>query len=388
MDYKEFDDKIKSLMENHSESVDEGIWSVIDKRLTYRKRVVFIKKAGLFATAAAIIGGIFLFINPQTDTSVTNQTKSIAIVESPIVIIEADSVKPDVNNNAIAHIESKEVAHISSEVVSTPTVIENDIVVEKAEISEKADTVFTPQTEAPVKKYKTISEQLAANEYLANNLNSDNKEKGTKIELSAKTNMYTINSSGNIDFTTPSFALGTGQNSNYGITPISTPKHFFPVSAGLQVQLSFFKGKMALGAGVNYTYLYSTYEALVDKAFQGNVEQELHYIGVPIDLYYNIISTDNLIFYANIGGAIEKGLQAGYKVVNLSNNNSLRKESINGVQLSANVGIGFEYRFIKSMGVFIDPKLTYFFDCEQPYSIRSEQPLQFNLELGFRFHLK
>ena len=57
------------------------------------------------------------------------------------------------------------------------------------------------------------------------------------------------------------------------------------------------------------------------------------------------------------------------------------------VQWSANVGIGLEYRIWDFMGIYVDPRLTYFFDCDQPYSVRTEQPLQFNLELGFRFHI-
>ena len=76
-----------------------------------------------------------------------------------------------------------------------------------------------------------------------------------------------------------------------------------------------------------------------------------------------------------------------YEMTDLSSVTYQKDGKASGLQWSANVGIGLEYRFLDFMGVYVDPRLTYFFDCGQPYSVRSEQPLQFNLQMGFRFHI-
>ena len=66
---------------------------------------------------------------------------------------------------------------------------------------------------------------------------------------------------------------------------------------------------------------------------------------------------------------------------------SHRKEKIEGLQWSVNVGVGLQYFFTDFFGLYFDPSLVYFFDCDQPFSIRTSQPLQFEMELGLRFKL-
>ena len=63
------------------------------------------------------------------------------------------------------------------------------------------------------------------------------------------------------------------------------------------------------------------------------------------------------------------------------------KEKAEGVQLSADAGIGVEFMLGKHMGLYIDPSLRYYFYCGQPKSIRTVQPLMFGFEMGFRFRL-
>ena len=84
---------------------------------------------------------------------------------------------------------------------------------------------------------------------------------------------------------------------------------------------------------------------------------------------------------------MERAVRIEYEMTDLYSMKNKYDAQAQGVQWSANVGIGFEYRFLTFMGLYVDPRLTYYFDCGQPYSVRTEQPLQFNLEVGFRFHI-
>ena len=64
------------------------------------------------------------------------------------------------------------------------------------------------------------------------------------------------------------------------------------------------------------------------------------------------------------------------------------RESVRGMQFSANAGLGMEFIIADTFGIYIDPSLRYYFpDSRQPRSIRTDQPLMLGLELGFRIRL-
>jgi hypothetical protein len=63
------------------------------------------------------------------------------------------------------------------------------------------------------------------------------------------------------------------------------------------------------------------------------------------------------------------------------------QEAVKGVQLSANAGIGVEFLLGRYVGIYIDPSVRYYFNCKQPNSIRTAQPLMLGFEMGLRFNL-
>ena len=62
-------------------------------------------------------------------------------------------------------------------------------------------------------------------------------------------------------------------------------------------------------------------------------------------------------------------------------------EKVKGMQLSSNLGMGVEFFVGKHLGIYLDPSLRYYFDNNQPKSIRTAQPLMFGFEMGFRARL-
>jgi hypothetical protein len=68
-------------------------------------------------------------------------------------------------------------------------------------------------------------------------------------------------------------------------------------------------------------------------------------------------------------------------------NHVIHKEKADGVQMSAAIGLGAEFGLTQYLGLYIDPSLRYYFDCDQPKSIRTAQPLMFSVEAGLRFRL-
>ena len=89
-------------------------------------------------------------------------------------------------------------------------------------------------------------------------------------------------------------------------------------------------------------------------------------------------------FYTYAGGTAEKCLADKYHVMS---GNIIHKEQVGGMQLSAAFGLGAEFALTQHLGLYFDPSLRYYFDCDQPKSIRTAQPLTFGVEAGLRFKL-
>lgn len=165
-----------------------------------------------------------------------------------------------------------------------------------------------------------------------------------------------------------------------------------PVSVGAGVKIEF-TPRWSLGVGVNYTYLTRTFSGTythvneagtIDDLITSDIRNSQHYIGIPVNAYYNIVNSKHVNFYAYAGGAVEKCVYDKYLVLT---NSVVHKEPAKGVQLSANLGVGAEFMLGQHIGLYIDPSLRYYFDCDQPKSIRTAQPLMLGFELGFRFRL-
>ena len=86
--------------------------------------------------------------------------------------------------------------------------------------------------------------------------------------------------------------------------------------------------------------------------------------------------------YASVGGMAEKCVAQRYIYTGGTGH-----DKVSGLQWSASAGLGVEYWFIPRLGIYFDPSLVYFFDNSQPLSIRTQQPLQANFEVGLRFKI-
>ena len=174
----------------------------------------------------------------------------------------------------------------------------------------------------------------------------------------------------------------TSTNTTYGI----------PVSAGIGIRIGV-APRWSIGTGVNYTLLsrkfYGTYTLLGDngnilKDISSDIRGSQHYIGIPVNVYYDVISSKNINFYAYAGGTAEKCIADKYQVLNTDITHT---EKVRGMQLSAGIGMGVEFLVGNFLGIYIDPSLRYYFDNNQPKSIRTAQPLMFGFEMGLRARL-
>ena len=180
-----------------------------------------------------------------------------------------------------------------------------------------------------------------------------------------------------------------GASGNYlqdGITETSESTYGVPVTFGVGVRMPL-GGRCSIGAGLDYSLLTRSFQANYT-APGGVVASEVHhavqYLGIPVNLYCNILNTDDIHFYSHAGAEAEYPLANRYRVMATGDVLSTKASSL---QWSVGAGLGVEFRVAKRLGLYIDPSAQYYFNCDQPKSIRTEKPFQIVFHAGLRFDL-
>lgn len=175
----------------------------------------------------------------------------------------------------------------------------------------------------------------------------------------------------------------TGEDSRYAI----------PVSVGIGARYQFAR-RWSAGTGISYTMLSRTFPGVYCKNVGGipidristDIRHNIHYIGIPVNIYYDIIDSKRVKFYAYGGGAVDFPVSNVFKV-KAPTEEIILKEKVKGAQYSVGAGIGVEFMLTKFLGLYLDPGFNYYFKGDQPVSIRTQQPFMMNFELGFRFDI-
>nr|MBQ5604045.1 outer membrane beta-barrel protein [Bacteroidales bacterium] len=179
--------------------------------------------------------------------------------------------------------------------------------------------------------------------------------------------------------------LSVGQMKSY------TPTFHYPITFGLTVDIPLTR-LFSLQTGLTYTYLLSEIQGNQENATSWTLDQSLHYLGLPLSLAVDMVNHRSWRVYAAAGGGLEKALCA---LQHSELRNSLTGEystanttqSVSGVQPYAAASFGLAYTFASRWQVYFQPALNYYFDTNQPMSIRTKKPFSLNLGAGFRFVL-
>jgi len=162
----------------------------------------------------------------------------------------------------------------------------------------------------------------------------------------------------------------------------TSKSYLAPVSAGAAIAYSISKST-SIQSGLTYTYLVTSFDNnTVDSKLH------LHYVGLPLRIIYNFSQTNKWSFYGSVGTMIEKGIWSVY-VQNQNYPNSTITttvtDKIKGWQYSVNSSVGTAYNIQKNTAIYFEPKISYYFDSNQPISIRTENKLVIGFEGGLRY---
>ncbi|WP_426275191.1 hypothetical protein ACN9MN_12095 [Chryseobacterium sp. S-02] len=164
-------------------------------------------------------------------------------------------------------------------------------------------------------------------------------------------------------------------------------KHKTPVTFGASVSKRIGK-KWSVGTGVNYTKLSAELTSGSGSNFISS-EQNIHYVGIPVQVNYTILQKGAFTGYITGGGLIEKAvsgdIKTKYIVDGILKEESKEEISEKPVQISVNTAVGLQLKVIKNIGIYAEPGVSYHFkDNSSLQTIYKEKPLNFNLKLGVR----
>lgn len=394
---EDLDFGFRSVMEEAQEPVPAHVWdrieSDLDKIARRRVAVLWFRRAAVgVAAAAALTFGVFFGHDGEEDiVSPVAGSSAIAVVEqeeTPVQTEEAVIAGPEAEPSLLAMAEKPQPTNENAPEEIIPSDASNTKEIDSKTVTE------SDHNQKPAAASKPATEKKVQTERFPDVWPEDEHQKnriGTSLVLSGITGTNSAqNSIRRNPMKRPAISAApkktgikeTSTNTTYGI----------PVSAGLGVRLDF-TPRWSLGIGVNYTMLtrkfYGTYtqvgtDGSILKDVSSDIRNTQHYVGIPVNAYYNIVNQDRINFYTYAGGAVEKCIADKYQVLNTE---IVHGEKAKGVQLSANIGLGVEFLLGKHLGLYIDPSVRYYFDCGQPKSIRTAQPLMLGFEMGLRARL-
>lgn len=416
------EDLMKDILLSAEEEVPDRVWDGIASGLdsiAAKKRAAVVMWRRIVVTsgiAAAIAVGVFLFGHRNTASPeilvAENTVTEASVSENPVAEdIAAESPVPEsiakYNHTAETVNET-----VSSRNNKTEDFVKADdtgisvIPVSANEMSEYLAMAENPETDSADDTMESQSEHSAYNaaKQTADTMKpvlSDEEiwEDGVELETGKQIPLsfsFSGTAVSNADgrprksmFRRPGSSLPDNKTS---VVQISDVSYGLPFSVGASMKIDIIRN-FGISIGVNYTLLTSRFngeykeydsDGVQTELIQSDIRNYQHYIGIPVNLYYDIIKKRHLNFYAVAGAEFSKGISNEFKVLSAK---ITHKEKISGVQWAVNVGMGIEYMVDKNFGFYLDPSLRYYFKGNQPMSIRTRQPFQAGFELGMRIRL-
>lgn len=375
-------DKLKTRLEGHEMTPPSDLWTGINEQMGFaaqpaRASVVAIWRwATVAAVVLALVGFFALYENNEADYSIPNELiTEEAIIPKPMegTIIEKQPIAKK-QHNIIPQVKPQES-------VGVTIVEENFDVVEitavQQEKSQKRPTtkevVGTYHHNVPIQQPKAKSKK----QRLSVALNASGGLSNSKTESMHVEPVYGA-------------APGTPPHRMHYLGDVFEPKkvqerkaskHAFPIRLGIKLSYPL-NDRLSLQSGVGYTLLKSdlSYSSM-------QIGQQLHYIGVPLGLRYQLWNSGRFSLYGAVGAMLEKCVKNSSELPSAFTYAALINTE-KPWQCSLNAALGAEYRLDKAIGIYLEPGVGYFFeDGTSVEHYYTEHPLVPSLEIGLRWNM-
>ena len=169
-------------------------------------------------------------------------------------------------------------------------------------------------------------------------------------------------------------------------------RHRQPVRAGISVRYGLTR-RWSLETGITYTMLSSDIEAgSGTRTYVADLS--LHYIGIPLQVNFDVFARKRWSLYLTAGGMVEKCVAGNEKVKSVTAGvhetvSSKNNVTVKPLQWSVGAAAGAEFDFTPAVGIYVEPGVQYSFHNSGPYrTVWQDRPVNFSLEVGLRFNFR
>ena len=334
----------------------------------------------------AIPTAIYLLHNKEDETVVAELEKKAPFHE----ISSSKGTTPE-DTETSPTLSTPSAKHIAKATVQKTTIAEatiangsNSAVEEQVNKVEEVNQ-NSPITKQPEKKVSTPSATTKAtheepvNNYSEDDFTINKKQQDNRLYLAM--NASGISFSG--DMTTTNYMMNDGHYSigndllnKSNEIPYNEETHHRPISIGLQVGIPVAKD-WSVVTGLTYTYLHSEIKESTGLAYV-YTDQKLHFVGVPVQMNYQLYNNRHCNIYLGAGGRADIGVSG--------KTNHESKLSHLPVNYSLKAAAGVQVNLFKSLNIYAEPTIQYNIPGSTRYkTYYTEHKTMFDLQLGVRF---
>ena len=389
----------EGLWENIDAALETGVSGKPEERPTNIQHLTpntryWRKACAAILLLLAIPTALYLLHNKEAEIAVAELEKN-----APLHEISSSKAKTPKDTEVFPTLSTPSAKHIAKVTIKNPTIAENPIdnrsnsaIEEQGHKAEevKQDSPITKQTEEkastpsatpegtheePINNYGeddfTINKKRPENRlYLAMNAS------GISFSRDMTTTDYTMGYNDPYNVVNDPYNVANNPIKNMDAIPYHEETHHRPISFGLQVGIPVAKD-WSVVTGLTYTYLHSEIKDNTGLIFT-HTDQKLHFIGVPVQMNYQLYNNRHCNIYLGAGG------RADFGVSGKTNHES--KLSHLPVNYSLKAAAGVQVNLFKSLNIYAEPTLQY----NIPGSTRhktyyTEHKTMFDLQLGVRF---
>lgn len=185
----------------------------------------------------------------------------------------------------------------------------------------------------------------------------------------------------------PNQDLPSGAEPDDEIEVTEKTRHHMPVVIGLSFNKAL-TPRWNIGTGLRYTFLRS--DILTESRLtRSETFRRIHYIGIPLKCSYMMFAHNGFSLYGHAGAAIDipvKSRQYVHETPSDGSSPGITTVHIRPpLQWSVECGIGIQYHFTPSFGIYAEPTFRYYPSTGTDIrTIRSDRPYEFAIPVGLR----
>lgn len=412
--------KLKNKMEGYTEQPSDSVWAGISAAagLTGNKRrAVPLWLLASSAVAAAALFGAMLIFNAKEDVPATMTAEAVQVGQEPAVsaqVVQDNDITSVPEVSQARHYVETEVRDFRGAAVSGDFSDESadEIVGVTAETSEKNEIEgnIEPDTEKDIEPDEDGGRFADAWKWVLAEPELQRTKRGGK--LAAGLSVNGSGSASSLSSRPTAAALGANPldcgvssadwvdrrvESAAGVIVYNQPEvtteysHKMPVKIGASIRYDFNKF-LGIESGLTYSFLSSDLKTGKEGAVSGWSKgvQSMHYLGIPLNLSFNIFSSRYFNAYVTAGGLMEKCVRGSLKTDEYldgkyhgSSSTTLRQK---GLQWSVNGAAGIQVNILPQLGLYMEPGVSHHFSNNSKVrTIYSDKPTDFSLSFGLRY---